>query len=295
MFTELTHLALIRVSGKDAEKFLQGQLTCDVREVNSQHSSLGAYCNHKGRILAIFRIFFFQDSYYLQLPTDIVASTLEQLKKYAAFSKVTAENVSAQFVQMGYSGSTSIEIIKRFGIAVPMNINDVTINDNFVLIRVHGTQPRFILIGTSENLQELRIQFSQTLPSLDINAWKLLDIAAGIPAIYSITLEMFTPHMVNLPQLHAVSFNKGCYVGQEVIARTQYLGKAKRELSQAYIETAQKPVVGEKLTLEDNAEAGIIIDAAFDGKGYVVLAVMQQHDVTENKDIFFHGAKVQLL
>lgn len=293
IITPLSYLGLLRVGGQDAEKFLQGQLTCDVRLINPLHSSLGAYCNHKGRMLAIFRVFFYQEHYYLQMPANMVENVLLALKKYAVFSKVTLENVTQEFTQLGCGGPQSAGIIKSIGLNAPIQTDDAVVNKDCILLQVQGagTGPRFECIGPSGAIRAVQAQLTPLCDAVTPDVWRLLDIQAGVPTLYPDTMELFTPQMVNLPQLNGVSFNKGCYVGQEVIARTHYLGKAKRELSQMHIATKEEPMPGSKLLIKDGAEAGIIVTAAPDETGFAVLAVLQQQAMTENCDIFFHGVR----
>jgi folate-binding protein YgfZ len=107
------------------------------------------------------------------------------------------------------------------------------------------------------------------------NSWQLFNIEKGIPTIYSQTIEMFTPHMLNLPELGAVSFDKGCYLGQEIIARTEYLGKSKRQMCRAIIETNEIPLPGNKLVNHDNEDVGNVVSAALTvEKKFLMLAVV---------------------
>jgi folate-binding protein YgfZ len=203
----LSYLSLIRIHGPDAEKFLQGQLTCDIHKLTPQQNILGAYCNYKGRVIAIFRLFLRNNNYYLLLPKSILENTFSTFKKYAMFSKVTLDIV-----------------------------------DDF---RVISDDPLF---NSSNHLN-------------DETQWRLFNIQQGIPTIYPQTNEMFTPHMLNLPELGAVSFNKGCYLGQEVIARTEYLGKSKRQMFQKEIISNKTLSPGEEVYNEASEKIGIIVDA----------------------------------
>ena len=158
-----TDLKIIAVSGTDAEKFLQGQLTCDVKCIVDGQFSLGAHCNAKGRIMSLFRISRHNDAFHLEMPSDVIDVALAQLKKYAVFSK-----------------NVKLEI----------------------------------------------------LPSTnDDNNWHQHNIAAGIPRLYPQTIGEFLPHYLNLVELGAVSFTKGCYTGQEIIARMQHRGTIKKHLA----------------------------------------------------------------
>lgn len=214
------NLGLIQISGPDTEKFLQGQLTCDIHQINSQQINLGAYCNHKGRVIAVFRIFLHKNNYYLLLPYNILENTLKTLKKYGAFSKITIKNVS----------------------------------NNFELITDHP-------------VSKMLFQFK------DENSWRLFNIEQGIPTIYPQTIEKFTPHMLNLPELNAVSFNKGCYLGQEIIARTEHLGKTKRQMFQQEINSEKNYFPGDEIYNDTNEKIGTLIDIAKTRQSNLVLLI----------------------
>jgi folate-binding protein YgfZ len=228
-----SHLGLIAISGPDAEKFLQGQLTCDVRDVNEQQSRLGAYCNHQGRVQATFRLFQHDGSYYLLLPVSMVSTTLALLQKYALFSKVTLTEAT----------------------------QNLTITD------IPGDNP------------EKRIVLN-----IDTAVWELNHILAGIPTIYPETVGLFTPHMLNYDRF-GVSFNKGCYMGQEVVARTQYLGKAKQHMYLAQCSTTPPPTPGDAILTNEQLQAGTVVNIAPDSQGHSQLLVVLKDTLA--KDVIF--------
>ncbi len=182
---------LITFTGDDVAEFLQGQLTCDVKEISPDQIHLGAYCNPQGRVISTFRIFLRENQFHLELPKDNIDITQQTLHKYAVFSKIS------------------------------------------------------VLSEPSKN-------------SLDL----VSQIKKGIPNITATTSEKFTPHMLNLPELGAVSFNKGCFIGQEVVARTEHLGTVKRKLYKVNIDSNQTPKPGDKLIDENQHEVGIVVNAS---------------------------------
>lgn len=251
---------LIAVSGLDAKTFLQGQLTCDVTEITSMKSGLGAYCNIKGRIIALFRIFMIAEDYFLQLPLGVLATTLTQLKKHALFSKVAIENVTEKWY--------------RLGIVFPATaLIDFPTDNTFksAILSLPGTYPRFewiIPIHSVDHAKQLFENCSEKFKNLnyrDFELWKLLDIQAGIPEIWPETTEQLLPHSLNLPALGAVSFNKGCYRGQEIVARMEYRAKLKRQLFQITLDTNKVPSPGTKLYAsgsEENEVIGTVVSAS---------------------------------
>lgn len=279
--SDLSHRGLIAVQGPDADRFLQGQLTCDVQRATLDHSVLGAFCSPKGRALACFRLFRREDAVYLELPQALVESTLTRLRKYVLRAKVTLADASDQWVRFGVAGPHAETVLAaRFG-AIPEAINGVihTTGDgsNMTVIRLPGIAPRFELHGPLPDMQTLWKALDLDVTFTGAEPWRLLDILAGIPTIYPETVEAFVPQMINLDALDGISFQKGCYTGQEVVARMHYLGKLKRRMYLARVDCENPPQPGDALyspQADASQSAGRLVDAAQhpDG-GYAVLAV----------------------
>jgi folate-binding protein YgfZ len=225
-YIDLIDLGLIRISGKDAKQFLQGQLTCDLEEINSDQSRLGAHCDVKGRIIACFRLFFHQNDYYFLLPRSTLPDLLASLQKYAVFSKVSLAEASKDWQKIGLYGPTIKALLEKMGLYVARE-NGTIESSHRLGLSIPGPVPRAILLAPVTNsIYFNHVKFEQH----SINHWHLLDIMAGIPTIYAETSAQFTPQQLNFPEIGGVSFNKGCYIGQEIIARTHYLGKSKSRL-----------------------------------------------------------------
>lgn len=262
VIVKLSHLTFIAVRGARAAEFLQGQLTCDVREVNDTQSRLAAHCNPKGRVLSTFRVLCYQDQFYLLTPASMQPLVIEQLKRYAALFKVSLEPTE-ELLLLGCVGNTLAHDLALHFDGVPETVDTTHSKDALRIIRILGEQPRFMLYGTADAMTALSTELTNRYPQLDSTHWRLLDIQNGIPNIYPTSRELFTPHMLNYPTLNAVSFTKGCYIGQEVVARTQYLGKTKRHLWLATLDTDQLPAPGEKLYGDKEQETGTVVDAEF--------------------------------
>ena len=231
----LSSRGLVQVSGERARELLQGQLTCDLNEITETHSRLGAHCNPQGRIISLFRVIYYKNSYYLLMPKTLIPQAINGLKKYAVFFKVTLQDVSDQFNFMGYHG----DLLTQFVNSVPNDINEVaTLNDRLI---IKIASQRYEIIG---DLDSLAKEMAEKAGMISENDWKYLDIQAGIPTIYPETSEKLLPHEINLHQLNAISFNKGCYTGQEIIARMQYRGKLKTELTSLAVISDTPPQVG---------------------------------------------------
>ncbi|HYN79646.1 MAG TPA: folate-binding protein [Lamprocystis sp. (in: g-proteobacteria)] len=276
---DLSHLGLIAVRGEDAETFLQGQVTTDVRTVTDSHSQLAGLCSPKGRMLALFRVMRLADGFYLQLPRERVAETLKRLRLFVMRAKVTLDDASDGPIRIGCSGSGAVDALGRLGLALPALDNDLVATDGVTLLRLPAPVPRFELIGASERLTTLWDALKSDGAMGDADGWALLDIRAGIPNVYPTTADTFVPQMVNLQHLDGVSFNKGCYVGQEVVARMQYLGTLKRRMYLAEVETQTAPQPGDELhspASTSEQAAGRIVDARPTGPDrYELLAVVE--------------------
>ncbi|HEY2566218.1 MAG TPA: hypothetical protein VGH95_00705 [Candidatus Aquirickettsiella sp.] len=269
---DLIDLGLIRINGKDVKQFLQGQLTCDLEEISAEQSRLGAHCDVKGRVIASLRLFFYQNNYYFLLPLNMLPLLLASLQKYAVFSKITLTDVSKDWQKIGLYGPYLKELLNDQKLYVAKE-NEVAEFNNKLGLSIPGPTPRIILlVPTSEP-----IGFIDALEQQNIDHWHLLDIMAGIPTIYPETSSQFTPHQLNFPQINGVSFNKGCYIGQEIIARTHYLGKSKSRLYRVSFQANNPHLPGTPL-FDNNqkTEKGTLIRCAKElDNRYQALACLQ--------------------
>ncbi len=278
VFADLSHYGLISVHGDDAETFLQGQFTNDIRKVSDGHSQLSGLCNPKGRLLATFRVFHRGDSYYLCLPASMLEDVIKRLRMFILRSKVTLEDASDTFVHLGVSGGDAQQALHEFAGALPEAVNAVVQDGNHSIVQVPGIHPSYEVFTTIDDARQLWDQLNVQSAPIGANAWQLLDIQAGIPVILPQTREAFVPQMANLQLIDGVSFQKGCYTGQEIVARMQYLGKLKRRMYLARVETDSPPAGGGEIFAAENAQqsAGKLVSAAPhpDG-GYAILVVLQ--------------------
>ena len=279
VFADLSHQGLISAHGADTQTFLQGQFTNDTRAVDEGHSQLSALCNPKGRMLAAFRIFQRSDTWYLRLPQELVETVLQRLHMFVLRADVTLEDASDAFVRIGLSGpEAEAELEAAVGV-VPADTDTVVHTDDCTVIRVPGIQPRFeiysILEGTAGKIWD---KLNVRCAPVGAGTWELLDILAGIPTIYPETADLFVPQMANLQLIGGVSFRKGCYTGQEVVARMQYLGKLKRRMYHVRIMTDEPvPRAADIFSPRDPSQsAGKVVNAQPhpDG-GQAALAVIQ--------------------
>jgi folate-binding protein YgfZ len=252
---DLSHMGLIGASGEETQDFLQNQFCNDVRTVTPEHSQLNGYCNPKGRTLAVFRLFQRGDSYFLRLPAEILDATLKRLRMFVLRAKVSLEDAGQSLLRMGYAGPEAEQhLAKALGTA-PAAVDAVAHPAALTVIRIPGPLPRFEIYGDYDALSALWRQLKADARPVGAGAWNLLDIHAGIPEVVEATREAFVPQMINLHAVDGLSFKKGCYPGQEIVARTHYLGKLKRRMYRAHIATDTAPLPGDAL-LAEGSESG---------------------------------------
>jgi tRNA-modifying protein YgfZ len=274
VIADLSHLGLLGVSGDDAQAFLQAQLSCDLKALGDEASSLGAYCSPKGRMLASFLVWPEGDGYFLALSRTIVNPTAKRLGMFVLRSKVVVADRSGERRLIGAAGPAAERALHAALGPVPARPQGVSRSDGATVIRL--AQDRFLLAVASGRAASLWTALSGALRPVGTPCWEWLDISAGIPHVTARTQDEFVPQMANLELLGGVSFHKGCYPGQEVVARTQYLGKAKRRMFLARVE-GPAPAPGDPLFSEDLGDqaSGMIVNAAPAPDGGIdVLAVV---------------------
>ncbi|OGT62672.1 MAG: hypothetical protein A3E85_00270 [Gammaproteobacteria bacterium RIFCSPHIGHO2_12_FULL_45_12] len=264
--SQMPNPGLLKVSGPDAEKLLEGQITCHVAKITPQQGSLAAHCNPQGRIISLFYLFFLENNYYLLMPQNMLPAAMTALQKFAVFYKVTLSNASHEMACISYTDRTAI---KR-----PM--------EKLATLRVAPHCARYLALGHPSLIETLH-------PDMDtLSAWNDRQLSDGIPSIYPETSEKFLPHELNLEHLGALSFEKGCFTGQEIIARMQYRGKLKKRLYQAWLTTNKPPQRGADIFNEDHQQmhvCGTLVDAAcLHDSNYRLLIIL--NDAAASRPLF---------
>lgn len=253
---KLDYLTLIAVSGADAEHFLQGQFSNDVVAIEGQNGQLNAYCTPKGRALSIFQLFRKDNQFWMLVPSDITDSLIKRLRMYLMRAKVVFDVLPKDHYLTGIGAPSDQELIENAAYAPDSTI-----------LYPKGQTDRFIVINeNTEQLDQASILQSSELQSDE--PWKRIDIESGIPQVYTSTLESFIPQNVNLDMIDGVNFRKGCYPGQEIVARLKYLGKSKQRMTIGEIYLGQHQdklsiAPGTELFTSDRPDqkAGVIVDA----------------------------------
>ncbi len=262
-------LGLILVNGEDAGNFLQNQLSNDINLIDNNSYQLSAYSTPKGRMLGIFRIVKIENGYVLIMPASILPAVLQRLQMFVIQAKVTLADASAYFSRFAIQ---SDQQAVTDSILLPREPGKVFQSDSLISLHLGEVNnlSRFLLLDLSiDEAKSAWKSFNDRLPVNDFNNWRLSEIKAGIPVIYPETAEQFVAQMSNLNLLGGVNFKKGCYPGQEIVARMQYLGKLKRRMFLAQIESDTCPEAGDELVSRGCQIA--------DGNGKVVDAMKDRH------------------
>jgi len=228
----IAHLAILKIGGVDAAKLLQGQITCNINDITETQSSLGALCTPKGRAITTFLLAKTTDAFLMILPRELLETVKKRLQMYILRSAVTLTDCSEQFCLLGLLQARHTDN-KLFS----------TSQQNSLSITVSTIPNRQLLIAEVDEAITLwsdLVTHQGFLPTSS-EQWRYLDVLTGLPWLTTETSEEFIPQMLNLDQLGGISYNKGCYTGQEIVARTHYLGKAKRALCLAECDTPLIP------------------------------------------------------
>ncbi|TAK44982.1 MAG: folate-binding protein [Betaproteobacteria bacterium] len=253
---ELTEYGAIAVSGGDARAFLHTQLTNDIEHLPPQAACLAGWCSAKGRLLATFLVASHGDGFVLQVAHELAPAILKRLQLFVLRSKVKLSDASAEWAQFGVWGDGADAALGRLGIAAPtQDLGIARAHDRFT-IRLSARH--YLLFASAA----LRAETQSRLPQGDASDWALEEIRAGRPHVVQATQDLFVPQMVNFELLGGVDFRKGCYPGQEVVARTQYRGQLKRRMVR--LRAPQTLRAGQDLYSDDTAgqPSGTVVNAA---------------------------------
>jgi folate-binding protein YgfZ len=262
---DLSNNALLRVSGDDAAAFLHAQLTNDVEALAVNRAQWNGWCSPKGRLLATFLLVRRADGFLLMLPSEIAAPIAKRLGMFVLRSKVKIADVSDQYARRG--------IIGRSTGPAPMEVAE---ENSAILVGLeHG---RIVAFMPPQ---------SAAKPDVGADAWELAAIRAGVPTITAATQEAFVPQMANFELVGGVSFKKGCYPGQEIVARMQYRGGLKRRMALVHVAGSERPQAGQSVYSAAFGEqaAGTIVNAAPAPEGGFDALVVAQIESLERRDL----------
>lgn len=273
----LSHLASISVTGADNAKFLQGQLTCDIFSLSDSLASIAGFCNPKGRVISTLLVLKTNDSFLLLLPRSLLNKVITKLQMYILRSAVRLGDENQGLKLFGFScPATEIGSLKlpTENFAVGRG------GDGNLFVRLPSPSPRYLCIANQQDALSQLDQHNGHLVADDSAEWLFQDISSGFPWFDSEQSELYIPQMLNIDGLGGISFNKGCYTGQEIIARTHFLGKAKRNLFPAECSAAtETPAAGiSVLNDETKQSVGAVLSAITYAQNTRLLLVLQVSD-----------------
>jgi folate-binding protein YgfZ len=270
----LSHFELLRVSGADAQTFLQGQLTCDVLKVTPTAARYCGYCTPKGRLIADFLLMRTPQAYLMHLPADLCAVLAKRLSKFVLRARVDIERETA-LRAIGVAGPDAVALLRQ-SVGEPPRLPLESIQyPGATLLRLPGAA--FLAIALQPDMAGLWDVLARQSTPAGMECWNWLQIRAGIPWITAATAEQFVPQMVALDAIGGVDFQKGCYPGQEIVARTHYLGEVKRTLRAGHSESL---AAGADMLLSADGKArGMVVNAAPAPDGGSDLLAVVQSDV----------------
>lgn len=276
---------LLSLDGVDSSKFLQGQVTCDVRELENHTTRLGAQCNIKGRMLLCFRALQTNPEHILlRMHRDLVATGLSSFGKYSVFFKVKLTDISQQYRCIGIAGAKARQILAEV-LQVHLELNDAwQLSGNNLIIRI--SENRFECWLAAADAENIWQQLARHCEIAGQNEWTLLNIQAGLGDLTPTTVETFTPQGINFQLVNGINFRKGCYTGQEIVARLHYRGSLKRHMYrfEFALHTNALPIAGCDLHNSEGKVVGEVVIAAqkTDSSGELLASVIDD----QRSDIF---------
>ena len=290
MLVPLPSDAVLTVTGPDSAKFLQGQTTTDFREITATTSRLGCYCNLKGRAVLSFRAMLWRDSVQLVVDAGLLSTAKTTLQKYIVFSK--AQLATPATAVLGVLGERAEDFIReQFGNCPESG--DAVLDTGSVLITRLPGQGRFLLLVEETALPDVWKQLSASAPVGGLEDWRLAQVRAGEPQVLATGSEQFQPQELNYPSLHGDSYNKGCYTGQEIVARLYFRGKLKQWAHRFAVSAETAPEPNTPLLNAEGHTAGHVVLAAKAGETQVEMLAIARHDRLEG--LFLAGRPLTLL
>ncbi|MCF6204609.1 MAG: folate-binding protein [Methylococcaceae bacterium] len=270
--TPVTHLSVLKITGTDAAQFLQGQLTCNINNLSDSTSFYSAFCNAKGQTITTLLIYKKNNEYFIVLPTELTDKVITKLHMYILRSAVKIQNVTDNLCLIGLTSSNRTILP-----SLPKNQFEISQST----IQFSSRNDRYLIINPEKETSALWTQLihKKNVVVVNSSSWKFQDISEGIPWLNLATSEEYIPQMLNIDKLGGISFDKGCYTGQEIVARTHYLGKTKRELCLAECHSTAMLEGSNQIVMNNSKQVtGKVLSIQSNDKVTRMLTVMQNSD-----------------
>jgi folate-binding protein YgfZ len=268
---DLSARTLIRATGAEAVSFLQGQLTQDLGALENARALWAAHCSPKGRMLASFLMWQEADQVWLDAPEDLAEPALQRLRMYVLRAKVTLEDARAAQFRLGLCGPEIAAVLRTAG--CPAAPSPGTHDRQEGVTRVALSAERLLLVGPPAALSPLEARLAPLCEPGRAQDWADAAVREGIAEITRATQDEWIPQMLNWDLIGGISFKKGCYTGQEIVARTHYLGKVKRRLLRFRV--AGRPEIGQEILQGGEPAGKVALVGARAAQGCEFLAVVQ--------------------
>lgn len=284
ILADLSHNAVLAVTGDDAAAFLHGQFTNDIAALPEGGAQWSGWCSAKGRLLATFLLVRHAGGFLMLIPGDVAEGIAKRLRMFVLRSKVKIEDASARYARIGFAGRTAGVIVARYWGFTPDAMRSID-KDGALCVALDAE--RFVILAAVGSAAPLWEQLALSATPAGADAWEWSLIQAGIPLIGLETQDAFVPQMANFELVGGVSFKKGCYPGQEIVARTQYRGILKRRMALAHLAGAPRPLAGQSVYSAAFGEqaAGTVVRVAPAPEGGFDLLVVAQMEALARGDL----------
>ncbi|HET8710406.1 MAG TPA: hypothetical protein VFM32_03450 [Spongiibacteraceae bacterium] len=291
----LSHYGVLTIQGAEAEQFLQGQITCSAVETTPTLSSPGAFCTPKGRVVTSFQLLRPQpDTFWLRMRSDTLDVASRSFGKYIVFSKAKLA-IAESIIGIGLYGTEVGATLSELIDALPTQQNGCVSHADGLLWQCDAAGTQYEYWGSVEAAMQVWSHCAQHCVAVGSRYWRWLQIRSGGADICATTSEMFLPHMLNYHETGAINFSKGCYTGQEIVARTHYRGQVKRHLLRAIV-TGPAPTPGSDVTLADGKVVGNVVDSVTTGADTAELLAVVADESAETSAVLQCGdAKLEAL
>lgn len=282
-FCPLDHFGSLALSGQDARAFLQGQVTCDVDQVSSTQVQAGAYCTPKGNVIANFELLKQQDNLLMHMPMSMVTTVHKALAKYIVFSKAELVDVSSQWARFAVWGQAAAACVAQLAPAPSVRHQASAFAEGFIWAS-NTAADEFIVYCQQEDAAKITSLLQTQAQLTDQEQWQAVQISQGTAYVTPEISDSYVPQMLNLQATGAINFNKGCYTGQEIVARMQYLGKLKRHLFIGQVTSSQALEIGQQIDASKRKNVGRIVSCAHTGDStYAFTAVINCTEAVEGQ------------
>ena len=279
---KLEHLGIVEIKGGDSAEFLQGQMTQDIYSIKDSEATLTSVLNPQGRIISTAFVFKWGESFILMVSNEVLDKLIAWLSRFILRSEV--EITKSEDSVFGLNQENA----KKLCNILNVETKDIGFeSDESCLKTIEADDERAFLISKSENLLD-----DLSISTLTTKDWKMSDINAGIPIIYGENIEKFIPQMVNLDLINGISFSKGCYTGQEIVARVQHKGKVKQRMFRITGKASNKKIDSGSAIFFADTKVGTVIESLEDNGHINALGVINND--ASKKELSVEGIKITI-